>query len=172
MNRFVLGLRTWWRVMGDSHFADQVNQLHAGAAVAATLKDQRKAGPKRSEALTLLETLQREGRFLDFVMEPLEGYSDAQIGAAARDIHRECAKTIHRLFDPDPLLKEKESSEVEVPVDFGPARYRLTGNVSGQAPYRGILRHQGWIVSKCEVPVWNGDSAASGVLAPAEIEIV
>jgi len=168
MNKFVLGLRTWWRVVRDSHFADQVNQLHVGAA---SLKEQRKAGPKRSEALTLLETLQREGRFLDFVMEPLEGYSDAQIGAAARDVHRECAKTIHRLFDPGPLLTEGESSEVEVPADFSPAQYRLTGNVSGQAPYRGVLRHHGWIAAKCEVPVWNGKPAVSEVLAPAEIEV-
>jgi hypothetical protein len=43
-------------------------------------------GTQRSEALTLISALQREARFLDLVQEPLEGYSDAQVGAAARDV--------------------------------------------------------------------------------------
>jgi hypothetical protein len=51
------------------------------------------AAPRpRSEALTLLATLQREARFVDFIKESLEGYSDAQIGAVARDVHRDCGK--------------------------------------------------------------------------------
>ncbi len=40
--------------------------------------------PIRSDALTLLSTLQREARFLDLVQESLDGFDDAQIGAAAR----------------------------------------------------------------------------------------
>ena len=52
----------------------------------------------RSEAITLLATLQREARFVDFIKEPLDGYSDAQIGAAARDVHRDCGKVLDRLF--------------------------------------------------------------------------
>src|SRR5690606_20955475 len=42
--------------------------------------------PARSEAITLLATLQREARFLDLVQEPLAQYGDAQVGAAARDV--------------------------------------------------------------------------------------
>ncbi len=78
------------------------------AAVAEPPKPQPKPEPKkpaaaprgRSEALTLLATLQREARFVDFIMESLEGYSDAQIGAVARDVHRDCGKVLERLFAP------------------------------------------------------------------------
>ena len=40
----------------------------------------------RSDAITLLATLQREARFVDIVNEPLVDYTDEQIGAAARDV--------------------------------------------------------------------------------------
>ncbi|NJL27802.1 MAG: DUF2760 domain-containing protein, partial [Thermoanaerobaculia bacterium] len=33
-------------------------------------------------ALLLLATLQREARLIDFLMEPIDGYTDAKIGAA------------------------------------------------------------------------------------------
>ena len=35
----------------------------------------------RHDALSLLAVLQREARLLDFLKEPVEGYSDAQVGA-------------------------------------------------------------------------------------------
>ena len=38
-------------------------------------------------AIQLLALLQREGRLVDFLREDLGSYSDAQIGAAARDVH-------------------------------------------------------------------------------------
>src|SRR5262249_49424094 len=41
-------------------------------------------------ALGLLGVLQQEGRLLDFLEEDLGGYSDEQIGAAARGIHEGC----------------------------------------------------------------------------------
>src|SRR5262249_54971860 len=42
--------------------------------------------------LRLLALLQREGRLLDFLMEDVQPYTDAQIGAAVRDIHRNSRK--------------------------------------------------------------------------------
>src|SRR5688500_1390014 len=48
----------------------------------------------RSEAITLLAALQREGRLVDFLKESLADYSDAQIGAVARDLHRDCGKVV------------------------------------------------------------------------------
>src|SRR4051794_18293914 len=61
------------------------------------------APPKPSGApLRLLALLQREGRLLDFLMEDVQAYSDAQIGSAVRDIHRSCRKALqdHLVLEP------------------------------------------------------------------------
>ncbi len=129
------------------------------------------AKPARSEAITLLATLQREARFLDFVMEPLDDYADEQIGAAARDVHAGCAAAIKRLFDPRPTLAEEEGAAVEVPPGFDPARYRLLGNVAGEPPFRGQLAHHGWEAGKVELPQWTGAESSRRVVAPAEVEL-
>src|SRR5947208_2478486 len=60
--------------------------------------------PARSEALTLLAALQREARFVDFIQEPLDDYSDDQVGAAVRDVHRQCRQVIERLFALRPVV--------------------------------------------------------------------
>ena len=127
--------------------------------------------PSRSEAITLLALLQREARFVDLVQEPLAEYSDEQIGAAARGVLGDCGATLDRVFQLQRLLEDEENAEVETPADFSAGRYRLTGNVSGDPPFRGRLVHHGWVASKCELPAWSGDDDASQVVAPAEIEI-
>ncbi len=129
------------------------------------------AKPARSEAITLLSALQREGRFVDFVMEDLTGFSDAQIGAVARDLHRDCAKLIERMFAIQPLTADAEGASIEIPTGFDAGRYRLVGNVSGTPPFRGALLHHGWQATTCELPAWVGSETASRVIAPAEIEV-
>src|SRR5689334_12156097 len=52
------------------------------------------APPVPDGAVELLALLQREGRFVDFLEEAIDGYADAQIGAAARDIHRGCRRIL------------------------------------------------------------------------------
>ena len=125
----------------------------------------------RSEAITLLATLQREARFVDFVQESLAGYTDAQIGAVARDVHRDCGAVLKRLFALRPAVDKEEGAEVEIPAGFDPARLRLTGNVAGQPPFRGRLVHPGWEATICELPTWSGSAAAARIVAPAEVEL-
>ena len=127
--------------------------------------------PTRSEAITLLATLQREARFVDFVQESLAGYSDAQIGAAARDVHRDCGMVLKRLFALQPAVAEEEGTEVDIPTSFDPHRWRLTGNLSGEPPYHGRLVHPGWEATICELPTWTGDPSAAKIVAPAEVEL-
>ena len=127
--------------------------------------------PARSEAISLLAALQREGRFVDFLKEELAGYSDSQVGAVARDLHRDCAKVVDRMFAIKPLLSEGEGASIEVPAGFDAARYRLVGNVSGTPPFRGALVHHGWQATACELPEWVGGETSSHVIAPAEVEI-
>ncbi len=127
--------------------------------------------PARSEALTLLATLQREARFIDFIQESLADYDDAQIGAAARDVHRDCAATLRRIFELKPAVSEEEGTVVELASGFDAARYRLTGAVAGQPPFRGKIVHPGWEATKCELPVWTGGKESKRIVAPAEVEI-
>jgi hypothetical protein len=127
--------------------------------------------PSRSEALTLLAALQREARFIDLVKEPLAQYEDAQIGAAAREVLRDCGVVLERMFALQPLASDPEGSEVEVPAGYPPLQYRLSGNVTGDPPYHGRLVHPGWVATKCELPEWTGDESSARVVAPQEVEL-
>lgn len=121
-------------------------------------------------AVQLLAILQREGRLLDFLQEEVDAYSDAQIGAAVRDIHRGCRKALAEHMPLEPVLREKENAQVRVDAGFDPSRIRLTGNVVGDPPFTGALRHHGWRIAKVTLP-----SPARGtdpsVVAPAEVEL-
>jgi hypothetical protein len=127
--------------------------------------------PVRSEAITLLATLQREARFVDFIKEPLDGYSDAQIGAAVRDVHRDCGNVLDRLFAIRPLVDQEERSPCDVPLGFDAGRYRLTGNVAGDPPFHGRLVHHGWEAGEVQLPAWSGTQLAARVIAPMEVEL-
>ncbi len=129
------------------------------------------AAPVRSDALSLLSALQREARFVDFVQESLESATDQQIGAVVRDVHRDCAVVLERMFAIRPLLGEEEGAEVEVSAGFDAARFRLTGNVAGEPPYRGKLGHHGWQATQHELPSWSGSRANAMVICPAEVEL-
>ncbi len=127
--------------------------------------------PKPSGApLRLLAVLQRDGRLLDFLMEDVQPYSDAQIGAAVRDIHRNCRKALQDHLVLEPVLRESEGATVTVPVGFDPSAIRLTGNVTGQPPFTGALRHHGWRVREVKLapPPAGVDEF---VVQPAEVEL-
>ena len=129
------------------------------------------APPARNDAITLLATLQREARFVDIVKEPLADYSDAQVGAAARDVLRDCGAVLDRLFDVQPIVDKEEGAEVDLPAGFDAGRYRVTGNVTGEAPYSGPLVHHGWEAKSCALPQWSGAKDAALVVTPAELEV-
>jgi hypothetical protein len=139
----------------------------AQAVAAATPKGD---AAKTEGALQLLALLQREGRLIDFLRESIDGYDDAAIGAAARDIHRGCRKALDEIFTLQPVLGAAENDAVTVEAGFDPARIRLVGNVTGQPPLRGTLRHHGWTAAKVKLPQLTGALDAR-VLAPAEVEV-
>jgi hypothetical protein len=124
----------------------------------------------QSEAIALLAALQRESRLVDLVMQPLDGYDDAQIGAAARDVLRDARSALEKTVALRPLRSETEGSTIETPTDADAAQYRLTGAVQGQPPYRGELIHAGWVATKVELPKYVGSAASARVVAPAEVE--
>jgi len=125
----------------------------------------------RNDAVQILALLQREGRLIDFLKEPIDTYSDAQIGAAVRDVHRDCAAVLQRVFDIQPLIDNDEGSCLKVGAGFDPEQFRLTGNVTGEPPYEGTIRHHGWRASKIELPLWNGNEESANIIAPVEVEL-
>jgi hypothetical protein len=58
-----------------------------------------------------------------------------------------------------------------VPAGFDAGKYRLTGNVAGQPPFRGQLAHHGWEATRCELPSWTGGEGSAMVVAPVEVEV-
>lgn len=182
-------IRAFFAVLADREAAKQIREILArrrqvpevaappGAAVEQpvagppTVVKRAPSRPTKSEALVLLETLQREARFVDFIKEDLQAYSDSQIGAAVRDIHRDCAAVLERIFAIRPVIDVPEGTEYVLPPDFDSGRFRLVGNVRGNPPYRGKVTHHGWEATECRLPVWTGTEGAVRIIAPAELEI-
>ena len=121
-------------------------------------------------SLHLLSLLQREGRLLDFLEEDLDDYDDEQIGAAVRNIHENSKKVIHKYLAPKCILDEEEGDEITINPGFSPEEIKLTGNISGDPPFKGILRHKGWRSGRFDMPSIS-TSKKSEIIAPAEVEI-
>lgn len=173
------------RVLRREGFADQAKK---GKSEKARDKDKSKFIPLPEDAaptvslqeiedrqkryyLQLLAVLQREGRLVDFLTENLDAYDDAQIGAAVRSIHENCKKSLEKHLAPRSVMEENEGETVTVPDNFDSSAIKLTGNVTGNPPFNGILRHRGWRAGKLELPVLTG-SGDPKIISPAEVEIV
>jgi hypothetical protein len=122
------------------------------------------------EPVRFLGLLQREGRLIDFLTENIAGYDDTQVGAAVRKIHDDCQRALNEHLEMGPVLAQEEETPVEVPAGFDPSAIRLTGNVTGQPPFRGTLKHRGWRVKAIKLaPPPEGQDEF--VLQPAEVEL-
>jgi hypothetical protein len=164
-----------FRLLLNSEYAEQVRaglkalqastpKPAAGKALAAS--------PERLHAsgLMLLAALQREGRLIDFVQQDVAGFSDEDVGAAARIVHDGCRKALQQYFSFQPAIPESEGSTLTVPPGFDAHRIRLSGNVAGQAPFKGTVKHHGWVAKEIRMPAVP-DSLDMRVVAPAEVEL-
>jgi len=122
-------------------------------------------------AIQLLSLLQRQGRLIDFLQEDLNAYQDEQIGAAVRNIHEGCKKTLSEHFKLEPIFSQEEGTEISISSGFDANEIRLTGNVSGEPPFKGAIRHKGWKVVKVDLPQLLQDKEKNMIIAPAEVEI-
>ena len=118
----------------------------------------------------LLSMFQREGRLLDFLSENLDGYEDAQIGAAVRSIHENCNKVTLKYLSLLPVLDQAEGQTLTLQKGFDTAAVKLVGNVAGEPPFTGVIRHKGWKTGKLELPTLSASQDAA-LIAPAEVEI-
>jgi hypothetical protein len=121
----------------------------------------------RSDAVTLLATLQREARFVDLVKEDLSRYSDAQIGIAARPCLQQCATTLDRLLGLRPIETSADGQTIQVPENALPSRYQWVGEGAGST---GKLLHHGWEASQVQLPQWTGANADAKVVAPVQVK--
>lgn len=172
MARLGLAFRCFFRVLGGKPLPrDLPEALLPGA------DEQRPALPaaapslaEQAQAIQLLGLLQKDGRLLDFLLEEIDGYEDAQIGAAVRTIHRDCRKVLQEYVGIGPVLEGQEESRVTVETGFDPSRIRLIGNVTGEPPFSGVLKHHGWRATHIKLPR-PPDGHDKTVIAPAEVEL-
>jgi Domain of unknown function (DUF2760) len=151
-----------WRVLISAQFANEL----------ASLRSKQAAPPERVHAsgLMLLAAFQREGRLVDFLQQDVAGFSDEEIGAAARVVHNGCRKALRQFFELAPALNGTEGGSMAVPAGFDAQRTRLTGNVSGTPPFKGTLRHHGWVATEIRMPSVS-EALDPRVIAPAEVEL-
>jgi hypothetical protein len=191
-SRLSIAFGAFFRSLGDAEFAARVRDDRLGpvampgsapgaaphaaptvaptpaptpAPTAAPLR-----APSAESALQLLSLFQREARLIDFTQENLSAYSDADIGAAARVVHEGCARVLREHFSIEAVRAETEGSRVTLEEGFDAASVRLTGNVVGQAPFKGTLSHRGWRATRVQLPQL-AEKHDARVLAPAEVEL-
>jgi hypothetical protein len=121
-------------------------------------------------AVQMLALLQRDGRLIDFLAENVSAYPDVQLGAAVRTIHDSCRQVLGQYVKLEPILDSEEDQPVTVQAGFDPAAIKLIGNVSGEAPVRGLLRHKGWRVKEVSLPPLP-QATGRMIVAPAEVEL-
>jgi hypothetical protein len=170
--RLKLSISAFFSILGSGELPeDVVSELVKPAEAAATPAAAPVPAPPDPghRATQLLAILQRDGRLVDFLMEDLTPYDDAQIGAAVRDVQSGSRQALERYFTLEPVLDDEEGRPVTVERGMDAARVKLVGNVSGQPPMRGILRHRGWEATRVELP--PVPAAGQLVIAPAEVEV-
>jgi hypothetical protein len=70
----------------------------------------------------------------------------------------------------EPVRPEAEGARVKLEAGFDADTVKLVGDVKGEPPYAGVLRHRGWRAKKLTLPSLVGEHDAH-VLAPAEVEL-
>ncbi|ATB41633.1 hypothetical protein CYFUS_007101 [Cystobacter fuscus] len=187
--RLWLALVCFWRIWLDRSFAqavlpvreaDRAGKLPAGTLVPEPTPTRPTPPPsapaplpperEHASALQLLAMLQREGRLVDFLQEDVAAFPDEDVGAAARIVHEGCRKVLRQYLALEPVLPQNEGDSVQVPAGFDAQRIRLTGNVAGQPPYSGSLKHKGWVITSVTFPS-TSPALDPRVLAPAEVEL-
>ncbi|NHZ92908.1 DUF2760 domain-containing protein [Massilia sp. CCM 8733] len=182
LRRIPIAFGAFFGALSDAGFASRIERVRDGMPVptpapaavvpvaAAPAPAPKPPAPTPDTALQLLSLLQRDARLIDFTQENLSGFSDADIGAAARVVHEGCAKVLREHFTIVPVRDEAEGSRVTLNEGFDARAVRLTGNVVGKAPFNGSISHRGWRAAEVRLPTLAAGHDAT-VLAQAEVEL-
>ena len=167
--RVRFAFRTFFSILDHSRIPGDVAEAMSPPSPVATAQPSAATDTGTDRAAQLLAILQRDGRLVDFLMEDLATYADAQVGVAVRDVHAGCRQALSRYVTLAPIVDDEEGQAVVVERDADPARYKVVGNITGQPPYRGVLRHRGWEATRVELPPLS--ASGRSVVAPAEVEV-
>lgn len=165
---FLLTLISWLIIRIS--IKKNIEKIPSRVAPAAETTKKEDPELEKRKFLHLLTVLQEEGRFLDFLNEDLGDFEDDEIGAAVRSVHKGCKESLVKYMDLKPLLDEEEETLKDVEKGFDPEKLKLTGNVVGEPPFKGYVRHRGWMADNVKLPVLKKVKNASYIV-PAEIEV-
>lgn len=171
MNRIVLAFRCFFNLLfGGELSPEVVKELGLAKPQAAPKPAAPVAVVKASDgALQILGILQRDSRLVDFLMEDIGAYDDAQVGAAVRELHDQCRDAVGRYVKLEPVIDGVEGTFAKAPsADANIVKF--VGNVPAKPPSGGTLRHKGWRAVKVDLPALGPKQDAT-IIAPAEIEI-
>jgi hypothetical protein len=123
-----------------------------------------------SEIVAFFALLQEKGRLVDFLMDDIAGYGDAEVGAAARVVHQGCRQILDEYFKISAISEVQEGAQVTLPAGYPTDQYRIVGKLAGEPPFTGTLLHKGWKTQTVKLPriVTSGKLPA---IAPAEVEL-
>jgi hypothetical protein len=165
--------RAWWglgvagRAGYDPAFAARVHEAMTATPTPAVPPPP----PKPSGApVRMLAILQTEARLIDFLLEDISPYPDAQIGQAVREIHRKSQAALRQHLELEPILAGAEGDTVTVPKGFDPSAIRVLGNVTGEPPFTGQVQHPGWRVRELKLPPLPAGQDEF-VIQPAEVHL-
>jgi hypothetical protein len=123
-----------------------------------------------AEIVAFFGLLQEKGRLVDFLMEDITPYEDAEVGAAARVIHQGGRQVLQEYFHVTPISEAAEGTQVTVPAGYATDQFRLVGKLTGEPPFTGTLLHKGWKTEFVKLPrIVNPERLPS--IAPAEVEL-
>ena len=171
MSRIVLAFRAFFSILFAGKLPGDIAQVFGFTQAKASPAAKPVAQAKPADgALQILGILQRDSRLIDFLMEDIAGYSDEQVGAAARNVHEQCRASLERYLRLAPVIDGVEGSPTKLETN-DPATVKLLGNVpaSGKAA-GGVLRHKGWRAERVDLPPLTAGQIPS-VIAPAEVEV-
>jgi hypothetical protein len=118
----------------------------------------------------MLALMQENARLVDFLLEDISTATDAQIGQAVREIHRQAQQVLKDHVVLEPILPAQEGETVTVEAGYDPSAIRVIGHVAGTPPYRGQVEHPGWRAREVKLPeVPQG--ADPRVVQPAVVHI-
>lgn len=167
------GLTAAGRANLDPSFRAKVNELLGlPAAPAGTpAAPPPAAAPKAVVSpIRILAVLQAESRFVDFLLEDIGPFPDAQIGQAVREIHRKAQAALKQHLVLEPVVTGSEGETVTVPAKFDPSAIRVVGNVTGPPPFTGTVQHPGWRVRELKLtPLPAGQD--DRIVQPAEVQV-
>lgn len=162
MGRLINAFKAFFKALGAPEDAQRF----------LSAKAQQAPKPEQSDRshLRLLALLQQSGRLVDFFQEDISSYSDAQVGAAVRQLHEGCSKSLEEMVTIRPVFEEQEGAQVSIPAGYDPSRIKIVGSVKGEPPFTGELVHAGWQVMRQALPKTVGKQD-SDILQPAEVEV-